>query len=262
MDKWCDHPYPVGIDTAKGSEYNEMWKCKMNQWIRVLLIVALTLTFATPVLAAPAVQDDDEVEMEGPIEALGDGYIVVGGVTFWLDADTLLRIKNVHGAAASTADLVVGQWVDVSGTRQPDGTVVAQHVWLQRGPDDDADGVGPAEHPVALRIAEMFGVDYDGVMALYESGVSFGWIAKAYMLAEVHPQGGLTGADLIAMRQSGLGWGEICQQTGIHPSGGKPPWAAPGNGHGSQDDDSNAARGNERENHPGQGNANGHDHQP
>lgn len=70
-------------------------------------------------------------------------------------------------------------------------------------------------HPVATRIAEAFNVPYDEVIGYHCAGFGFGEITRAYLLAEATGQ---TARFYLDQRASGLGWGEIVRQTGIHPS--------------------------------------------
>ncbi len=53
-------------------------------------------------------------------------------------------------------------------------------------------------------IARFFGIPYPDVMALHESGVGFGVIARAYMTAKFF-NGQLTPREALELFQSGLG---------------------------------------------------------
>lgn len=97
----------------------------------------------------------------------------------------------------------------------------ATPVWAQEGDDPPPD----ERHPMAEKLALYFDLPYEEAMALFESGIGFGLMMKAYRLADANPEAGVSGAELLEMHLSGLGWGEIRQQTGIHPGGGPPPWA-------------------------------------
>ena len=55
-------------------------------------------------------------------------------------------------------------------------------------------------------------------MELHESGFGFGTIARAYLTAQ-QSNGALTPEQILAMRQAGMGWGQIKKEYGIHPGG-------------------------------------------
>lgn len=73
-------------------------------------------------------------------------------------------------------------------------------------------------HPVGAAIAQALDIPYADVMALHESGVGFGVIARAYMTARFSGDQ-LTGEEVLALFQSGVGWGQIMQEYGVHPGG-------------------------------------------
>jgi hypothetical protein len=95
--------------------------------------------------------------------------------------------------------------------------------------DTDADtdeGETGKEHPVASAIAEYFGVTYQEVKDLHDSGYGFGNIAKAYFFAE---ELGLTPDELL-LQAHGSGWGNVLKENGIHPG-------SIGNGNGNRPDE-------------------------
>jgi hypothetical protein len=74
--------------------------------------------------------------------------------------------------------------------------------------------------PVALAIADAFGVPVSEVLALHADGLGFGEIARAYFLArelaaDADPTNDLTAAQILAMHQSGQGWGQIVAALGL-----------------------------------------------
>src|SRR3972149_960088 len=73
-------------------------------------------------------------------------------------------------------------------------------------------------HPVAFVIATFFDLKCEEVTALHDQGIGFGEIARAYLTA-LASDGTLTPAQVIEMRQAGMGWGNIMQQFGIQPGG-------------------------------------------
>jgi hypothetical protein len=75
-------------------------------------------------------------------------------------------------------------------------------------------------HPVALAIADFFGVPVDEVMAQHLEGQGFGEIARAYFLAQElaadgDPSNDLTAAQILALHQGGQGWGQIVRSLGL-----------------------------------------------
>ena len=75
-------------------------------------------------------------------------------------------------------------------------------------------------HPVAAAIASHFSgvfstpTTYAGIMALHEEGLGFGVIAKAYFAAQ---KLGIDPQVLLDQFASGMGWGEIMKENGLHP---------------------------------------------
>ncbi|MCC6802111.1 MAG: hypothetical protein IT319_04425 [Anaerolineae bacterium] len=112
-------------------------------------------------------------------------------------------------------------------------------------------------HPVAQRLANSFGVSYEEIIGWHCAGFGFGEIARAYLLADASSYSPETYFD---MKSSGLGWGQIMHQTGVHPSE-----LAPGrvirHGNSRWDDDAEAEseseHGNNGNNGNGRGNGNG-----
>jgi hypothetical protein len=198
-----------------------------------LVLLVLLLAVTGPVVAAPPLQDPSEVEVEGTLEEvdLEAGFIVVGGVTVYLGDETLVRGGRGRGVPATLEDLEPGVWVAVSGLEQPDGTILATRIRIKvgrHGEDDDGEPPDGFRHPIADRLSTYYGLDYDELMRMHEEGIGFGLVMKAYLVASTNPEAGLSGEELLEMRLSGLGWGEIWHETGAHPGQGRPPWAGQG----------------------------------
>ena len=68
--------------------------------------------------------------------------------------------------------------------------------------------------PVVAAIALYFKVPYTQVLALHDSGLGYGEIARVFMTARAL-NGRLTFEEVLALRESGLGWGEITKQYGV-----------------------------------------------
>lgn len=64
-----------------------------------------------------------------------------------------------------------------------------------------------------------FDVSLDEVIALHESGLGFGEIVKLYALAKTT---GKSVDELLAMREAGQGWGEIEKALGVAPGSVRP----------------------------------------
>ncbi|HSD82249.1 MAG TPA: hypothetical protein VLG46_00220 [Anaerolineae bacterium] len=89
--------------------------------------------------------------------------------------------------------------------------------------DDDPPGsilsdTLPTTHPVGIVIALFFDIPYTQVMTLHAEGFGFGTIARAYLTAAAS-EGALTPEQVLALRQAGVGWGEIKKDYGVHPGG-------------------------------------------
>jgi hypothetical protein len=73
-------------------------------------------------------------------------------------------------------------------------------------------------HPVVAAIALYFKVPYVQVLALHDSGLGYGEIARVFMTAGALNDR-LTFEEVLALRESGLGWGEIAKQYGVRLGG-------------------------------------------
>jgi hypothetical protein len=74
----------------------------------------------------------------------------------------------------------------------------------------------PLTHPVANRLAAEFEVDVTEILGWHCDGFGFGEIARALLMAEADDD--LDYEDYLALKAGGLGWGQIMQTTGLHPS--------------------------------------------
>jgi len=218
-----------------------------------LIVLLLTAVLTTPLLAAPAL-NDDEIELEGTIEEidLDEGYIVVGGTTIYIDDSTVVLTGRGRGTPTTLDDLEIGQWVSVSGSEQADGSVLATRVKARPMPGEPEEN---GLHPVAEWLAELYGLDYDEIIAMHESGIGFGLIRKSYRLATDQSEAGLTGEELLEMRLDGKGWGQIRKETEIRPGQGRPPWAGKGENE-EVENEIDDGQSNPSNVHPGHGNGN------
>lgn len=80
--------------------------------------------------------EDDEVEFEGRIESITPPTLRVAGRTVVTDPSTKF---SGEGKVKSLADLKVGMRVEVEGTAQADGSVLARKIKVEDDEDDDGD---------------------------------------------------------------------------------------------------------------------------
>jgi hypothetical protein len=78
-------------------------------------------------------------------------------------------------------------------------------------------------HPVALAIADYFGVPAAEIFAEHQEGQGFGNIARAYFLAQElaadgDPTNDLTADQILALHQGGMGWGQVVRSLGLPQS--------------------------------------------
>jgi hypothetical protein len=76
-----------------------------------------------------------------------------------------------------------------------------------------------SDHPHGQQLAAGFGVDYAEIMAWFCQGYGFGEIKLAYSISQKME---IEVEAVFALRQSGLGWGEIMQEYGLNGSDLKP----------------------------------------
>jgi hypothetical protein len=225
---------------------------------KVPLVLALTLAaalaFGMPVLAQDEDEDDSELIMVGgQVSFTADGAIMVAGYIIapagafipavLREGDTVLIVGYLlpDGITirALSLEIVEDEEEDEEESEDEDGEEVDD-------PDEEDTDLtrgffcrdSEARHPAGARLARMFDVTYDEVMTAFcEEGYGFGEIMIAYLLARA-VEGDV--ADIFALRQQGLGWGQIMQETGVHPreafagrAAGRGPWDAderPGGG--------------------------------
>jgi uncharacterized protein DUF5666 len=86
----------------------------------------------------PTPDPEDETEFRGVIETLGNTDLTVSGRLVHVTSSTRIRRK---GDPIPFSALAVGQTVEVEGTTQANGSVLASKITLED--DDDDDGPGP-----------------------------------------------------------------------------------------------------------------------
>jgi hypothetical protein len=161
--------------------------------------------------------------VKGVVTAVGDSTL-----TIETKKDGTMTVTAPADFDLSTVE--VGDWVLVKGDRQDDGTITAERIKVvgksgQKDLDDDDKPEGEKDnsafcgedkkdksHPVAVKIAEAYGVTEEWVMGYFCDGYGMGAIMLALKTGEE------TGADpaaLLAMRAEGKGWGQIWQELGL-----------------------------------------------
>ncbi|MBI2839908.1 MAG: hypothetical protein HYX75_16460 [Acidobacteria bacterium] len=71
----------------------------------------------------------EQVEIEGTIQSVGTDSIVVAGITVVVDSFTIIEDENHNPSSFSS--LQVGQRVEVKGTPQPDGSILASKIEIK-----------------------------------------------------------------------------------------------------------------------------------
>lgn len=89
---------------------------------KILVIVSL-------LLLSGLTYADNDIEVEGPIQAIGQDSLVVNGFVFWVDGNT--EIKGDHGEHLSLSDLSEGDFVEVEADVLPDSTLLATEIELK-----------------------------------------------------------------------------------------------------------------------------------
>ncbi len=233
---------------------------------RLFWAVLLILILVPGALAQEAEADFPPVliDLTGTLEAINveAGTITVSGVTVQVDFASL------------PDDLVLGMRITVSGELLDDGTIVADIVVV--APEDDEEEETPSGcgyqdetteatpevaddekcHPVLEILSEAFEVPYEDLEALRDDRYGIGEIARAYLLAEA---AGVDVQEIIDLRNSGLGWGQIKKEyPDVHPSD-LAPGSVIGNGRGQsiRDDDDSTESSNQPGGRPGNSNGNG-----
>jgi hypothetical protein len=242
-------------------------------WI-MLAIASLVLGILPtyPVMAQDGGEDDDPIDIlidiSGTVQEINleAGTLVIDGVTVSFDP-----------ALIESLEIEVGTVITVSGELLDDGTIVAAEIVVGDAnddednvsecgyvPKDEADGnettEDPSEdpastdettlppygdcHPVLESISLALEVPYDELETLFTEGYGVGEVARAYLIAEGTDEDIET---IVALRESGLGWGEILQQyPDVHPSD-LAPGALIGNGRGRTIQEEYQARNSEED---------------
>lgn len=172
----------------------------------IIMIVGLLFTLSLSAIAQEETEEIDSfptgTEITGTVDELGEGYVIIDGVAYWLTTDI------------DPAEFVVGKAVSIT-------VVLADDVTMSVISVDDYEGeveeIDPNDtHPVGNALAEGLGVDYEDIMGWADSEIGFGEIARAYLIANY---AGIEVEEVFAQRiDTGAGWGQIMQEYDVSPS--------------------------------------------
>lgn len=93
------------------------------------------------VIAIPAVADDD-IEVEGIVEAVSTDNLTVQGIVFYVDGNT--EIENDEGDEIDLSDIMVGDYAEVEAELQADSTYLATEIEIedhQSGDEIEVEGI-------------------------------------------------------------------------------------------------------------------------
>lgn len=171
----------------------------------IIAIVGLLLIFSLTAFA----QEEETIEsfatgteITGIVDELGEGYVIIDGVAYWLTTDI------------SIDEFVVGESVSITIVLADDVTMSIISVEDYDGEVEDID---PNDnHPVGTALADGLGVTYEDIMGWADYEIGFGEIARAYLIANF---AGIPVEEVFAQRlDTGAGWGEIMKQYDVSPS--------------------------------------------
>ncbi|MBE0582468.1 MAG: hypothetical protein IH612_01755 [Desulfofustis sp.] len=152
-----------------------------------------------------------------------------GTITLFLEDGTELVVTmpadfdfvNTTLAVGMTV-VAKGEWTEdgfnaewVKETEETEGTAGTEpsegNTWGEGGVYCNGGKENP--HPVAAKIAEMYGVDIDWVMSYACDGHGFGGVMLALQTAEASE--GANADDILVKRKEGKGWGQIWKEDGL-----------------------------------------------
>jgi hypothetical protein len=111
----------------------------------------LTLTVRVSGSSATLVDDDDEgeVEFEGKVDSVGASSLVVDGRM--VHVNDLTRLLDEKGMPIPLSAFQPGDLVEVEGTAQSDGSVLARKIKLEDDDDHDGDDDGDDDHEMEFK---------------------------------------------------------------------------------------------------------------
>lgn len=207
----------------------------------LLLIATLVLSgFTSTVALAEDLPEEDELEFEGIVEEVFED----GSFTFLTEDDILITVGPIEDGSFQLTvgdevfTILVEEGFEFGEINEGDEFEIEAKLneddeWelykheikeQEREREREEDGYfcseGAEDHPVALAIAETYGVDYETVIGMFCAGegeegsarTGFGNIMLAFHTAEA------TGGDaleILSMKEDGTGWGQIWQDMGL-----------------------------------------------
>ncbi|MEJ5313825.1 MULTISPECIES: DUF5666 domain-containing protein [Anaerolinea] len=178
-----------------------------------------------------AVNDKEKLRFTGVVESMAADQWVISGIPVYINAETEIEGTPQVGDVVHVAFIILedGTWLakeieQVEEEEQPTPTTEPSETpeltltpeitpTLEATPTvEPTQGTragcdaGDKQHPEGLRLAERYGVPYEEIMGWFCRGYGFGEIDLAY---EMSVQSGMPVTDIFAMRESGMGWGNI-----------------------------------------------------
>ncbi len=186
-------------------------------------VVALPTLTPAAVTAAPAGDFAVAMTLSGTIQSVQKND--AGGLTVVLDDGTPILVASSQSADPALAP---GQAITVTANFDENNQLVASSLVVDTSATAQPTAASPAvsttqatsclksSQPVAARLAASFDVTSDEILRWFCQGFGFGEIAKAYVLAQ--QSGKYSVAQILAMRKSGEGWGQLVKKAGVSPS--------------------------------------------
>ncbi len=184
-----------------------------------------------------AVNDKEKLRFTGVVESMSADQWVISGIPVRINAETEIVGTPQVGDVVHVAFILLedGTWLakeiepveeeeqptpttEATPSTEPSGTPeltptleitptleATPTVEPTQGTRAGCDA-GDKQHPEGLRLAERYGVPYEEIMGWFCKGYGFGEIDLAY---EMSVQSGMPVTEIFAMRESGMGWGNI-----------------------------------------------------
>ena len=190
----------------------------------VILVTIIALMFALP---AAAMKSDN---LKGEVTSIDKPN---GTLAVLSNKGETIIVRTPDGFDFS--DMEIGDSVLVRGELLEDGSLEAKVIKVLGSGDDDGDDEPEDEedegegsradnsafcaedkqeksHPVAVAIAETYGVTEEDVMSYFCDGYGYGAIMLAFQTMDLE---GTDVATLLARRTAGQGWGQIWKELGL-----------------------------------------------
>jgi len=211
----------------------------------ILIVTLLTYEGEVEIKVNPATESSEEGSTLADLLVVGESLTIIASMDD--DGEELVAVaKDVSVAEEEVETTPTPEPTPCEGEGCPTATPTLEPT---PAATEAATCGGNNAHPVASRLAESFDVSYDEIMGWHCQGMGFGGIAKAYIMAEKlaeklgeGAEGLYTAEELLLMKQSGMGWGQIRKQVAeesevdIHPSELAPGGVIKGKGKKDADD--------------------------